>query len=143
MQIKVKKLPTKMLKQLELIAKGDYTNFTKPAGGTMRDDVISGILHQTTPEGGALKKNAPETTRIKKRMGWGTLSLIAQFRLLITKSTYIITAKKTSVRVTLTKARKSVGKILEARGYRFFGIAEQTRDKIFKAWRERTLRGFR
>jgi hypothetical protein len=141
-QIKVKKRPKKLLKQLEKIAKGDFTSFTKTAGPKIRDDIISNIKHKTTPEGNALKKNKPETLRIKKRMGWGQLSLIAQFRLLISKSTYIIKAKKKSVELTLAEVRKNVGRILEAKGYRFFGISDKVRTLIFKEWRMFIKRGF-
>lgn len=143
MQIKVVKAPIKLQKQLEKIARGDFGTFLKPAGDEIVDDIIDNVRHQATPEGGALKKNAPETTRIKKRMGWGTLSLIAKFRMLITKSTYVVTTTKTTVQVTLIKVRKNVGKILEARGYRFFGISLFVRKKIFDEWRKIIKDGFR
>lgn len=132
-----------MLKQLQRIAKGNFTDFTQPAGEAIRNDIISNIKHQITPDGSALKKNAPETLRIKRRLGFGNLSLVARFRMLISNSTYIITAKKKSVELTLIDARKNIGKILEGKGYRFFGISAVVREKIFRDWREFILKGFK
>lgn len=140
--MKVKK-KLDLAKRLKIITRGDYRGFMAIGGRMIRDDVISNIKHQITPNGSALQRNAPSTLKLKARYGLGTKSLIARFRLFISQSTYSMKIKKNSVQVFVKDVRKKIGQMLERKGYYFWGMSKITREKIFQKWRKYIKRGIR
>lgn len=134
--------PLDLKKRLAVIARGDFRLFLNPAGALVRNDIIANIKKQRTPSGGALKENAPSTKKRKMQILGHSLSLIWN-RVLIKPSTWIIKAKKKIVLIRLSPERKKIGKILERKGYHFFGISSWVRQVIFARWRQQITRGLR
>ncbi len=132
-----------LLKRLETVVKGDYREFLNPAIKMIRDDVISNIRHQITPDGTALKRNAQSTLLYKQKYGLGNKSLIAKFRLFISESTYRINVELKRATIELAEVRKEIGRILEERGYHFWGISEVIKKKVWENWREFISRGLK
>lgn len=132
-----------LMRRLRKVVGGDYSDFLRPAAEMIRDDIIMNIKHQVTPEGTALKKNAPSTLEYKRKYGWGSLSLIAKFRMLISEGTYLISATANRAVITLAEARKKVGVYLEARGYHFWGISQTVKKKILDGWRAYIRQGMK
>lgn len=130
-----------LLKKLKVFMDGDYRDFLQPAIKDIRDDIISNIKHQITPDGEALKKNAESTLIYKAKYGLGNKSLIARFRMFISESTYIMNIALRQATITLVNVRKEIGKVLEAKGYHFWGISEVVKKKILDDWRMYISRG--
>ena len=128
--------------RLKVIMKGDYRAFLRSGSDVIRDNIISNIKHQTTPSGGALKRNAAKTLRIKKRLGKGQLSLVWD-RILISKNSWFQKSSKKKMTMGLTEIRSRIGVAVTKAGYKFFGISTKARQVILARWRSFILRGLR
>ena len=128
--------------RLKVIYKGDYRAFLRGGSDIIRDNIIGNIKRQTTPSGGRLKKNSPETMRIKKRMGKGTLSLIWD-RVLISTSSWWQKSGKKTMKMGLTEERKKIGIAVSRMGYEFMGISQKARKVILNKWVDFIKRGLK
>lgn len=120
-----------LVKRLKRIASGDYRFFTPVGARMIRDDIIDNIKKQISPEGHGLKRNVRWVRELKRKLLGHSKSLIWD-RILINPATWITRGEKKKAIVTLKAVRKNIGKILEARGYRFFGISSRVRIAILK-----------
>lgn len=131
-----------LARRLKVIYKGDFRAFLRSGSDIIRDDIISNIKHQKTPSGGRLKKNAPSTLAIKRRMGKGQLSLIWD-KVLISKGSWWQKSSKKNMRMGLTANRKSIGRAVTKMGYEFFGISNKARKMIMAKWVDIIKRGLK
>jgi hypothetical protein len=129
-------------KRLPVIFKGNYKAFLIGGSEEVIKDNISNILHQKTPSGGTLKKNAPATIKRKMQLGKGRLSLVWD-RILISRKTWFHKTTKKRARIFLTAARSKISRALRKMGYEHFAISPKARVRIFRRWRDFIKRGLR
>lgn len=129
-------------KRLKVILAGNYKAFLIGGTDELIKDNISNILHQRTPSGGILKKNAPSTLKRKAQLGRGQLSLIWD-RILISRKTWFSKTTKKRGRVFLKPERSKIGRALKKMGYDFFGISIKARVKILRRFRAFIKRGLK
>lgn len=131
-----------LMKRLKNIASGDFKDFFQIAGDETVKDIIGNIRNQIEPSGKPLKRNAPETQKIKMRLLGHSLSLI-WYKVLSDPGTWIIQAAPKRARIFLKAIRQKIGVYLEHKGYHFLGFSKKVRGVIFAKWREFIAKGLR
>jgi hypothetical protein len=126
--------------------------FLEEAGQAVVESIERNIENQVQADGSQLKRNAPSTMESKRRRRLPQLSLVAQFRRFISKtSSWRVRATKTSVTVEPTSYRgggkrrlKDLVRWVQEKGYTgWFGIDKKGAAKIKKALKRRIKGVFR